>query len=399
MADGLAWALARARPLAGAAPNQDSGTAVRWPRSLRSRHAARDRSGWAGAGGVTQSSRRLALQRVAQGPGEKRATVEEGAAAPGRKRLCIVSERSVRVGQWPACVHDRCGRGSDVWRGVRCDGDDLSVGRRHPCFCRRHCRPGRRCRWMRRCDRRLRRLVRRGGWYWPRRCGRRRIGLGVSERGADAVPQVGKHCLGIRDARFGRHDLIDVLGECGDQQLQGLGIAVLERRVENRTGLRAELGECLRGEWYVALAETCGAATAGAQRREPGRQGQRGRESGAGPARKRDPPGRRGLPILRPGVVAAGSRGGRAAQGAGEGDAADNSAAHRAAEAADEARTNPLAGLGGTAGCVERDRHQESIMGILSFRKRGFARHHDFFLGEARGILLGRSGRACRTGF
>jgi len=38
-----------------------------------------------------------------------------------------------------------------------------------------------------------------------------------------------------------------------------------------------------------------------------------------------------------------------------------------------------LAGLGGTAGCVERDRHQESIMGILSFRKRGFARHNDFF--------------------
>jgi len=70
--------------------------------------------------------------------------------------------------------------------------------------------------------------------------------------------------------------------------------------------------------------------------------------------------------MLRGGVVAAGLRGGWAPQSAGEGDAADNGATHRAAEAADEARTNPLVGLGSTAGCVERDWHQVRIVGILS---------------------------------
>jgi len=56
-------------------------------------------------------------------------------------------------------------------------------------------------------------------------------------------------------------------------------------------------------------------------------------------------------------VVAAGSGHGGTLQGTGEGDAADNDAPHRAAEAADEARTNPLGGLGRKAGDVERGWH------------------------------------------
>jgi len=48
---------------------------------------------------------------------------------------------------------------------------------------------------------------------------------------------------------------------------------------------------------------------------------------------------------------------GRAPQGTGKGDATDNDAAHRAAEAADEACTNSLGGLGGWDGGVGRDRH------------------------------------------
>ena len=61
--------------------------------------------------------------------------------------------------------------------------------------------------------------------------------------------------------------------------------------------------------------------------------------------------------MLRRGAVVAGLRGGRAAQGAGKGDAADNGAAHRAAKAADEARTNPLAGLGSKVRKVKRGLH------------------------------------------
>jgi len=182
------------------------------------------------------------------------------------------------------------------------------------------------------------------------------------------VPEVGKRCLGIRRGRFGRHDLIDVLGECGDQQLQGLGIAFLERRVQNRTGFGAELGICLRGKARVALAETCGAAdgrgpmvTAGEQTREQGRQEERGRESGTRRVRNRHSPGCRGLRILRGGVVAAGLRDGRSPQGADEGDAADNGAAHRAAEPADEARTSPLVGLGRKAGGEERGSHWRGV--------------------------------------
>jgi len=74
---------------------------------------------------------------------------------------------------------------------------------------------------------------------------------------------------------------------------------------------------------------------------------------------------------LRRGVVPAGLRHGGAPQGSGEVEAAANGAAHRAAEAADEARTNPLAGLGGKAGGGERDWHWgRSIVCAMSFCKR-----------------------------
>ena len=115
--------------------------------------------------------------------------------------------------------------------------------------------------------------------------------------------------------------------------------------------------ECLRREGLVAAVETCGAAvtTGGEQMREQGRRKRRDREGGARLARNARGPGRGGLRILRLGVVAAGLRDGRAAQGAG--DAADNDVPHRAAEAADEACTNPFGGLGGKAGDVERGWH------------------------------------------
>jgi len=67
------------------------------------------------------------------------------------------------------------------------------------------------------------------------------------------------------------------------------------------------------------------------------------------------------LRILHRGVVVAGSRQGWAPEGAGKGDAADNDAAHRAAEAADEARSNPLVGLGGWDGDVERGWHWRRV--------------------------------------
>ena len=139
--------------------------------------------------------------------------------------------------------------------------------------------------------------------------------------------------------------------------------------------LELSLGECLRGEGLVALVEKCRAArgrvavvaAGGEQMREQGWRKKRGWDSGARPAWNTRGPGRRGLRILRLGVVAAGLRHGWAAQGTGEGDAADNDAPHRAAEAADEACTNPLGGLGGTAGDVERGWHRVlySISAVL----------------------------------
>jgi hypothetical protein len=319
--------------------------------------------------------RRHALQAVARTWREKRAAAE---GAPARKRLCGAPERSGGVGQWPASMHDRCGPGGDVRRDLWCGGRDRSVGPlvggwwagrrywRHTrrLFCRGHDGPGRRCMHLRlgRCSRLIRQRIRRRGWYWLRRCGQRSVGIGVTEGGAQPVPQVGKRCRAVRDVRFGRHDLIDVLGEGGHHQIQGLGIAVLERCVENRTGLGAELREYLRGEEHVGVVEAsrgCGAVlTASEQRREPARQEERERASGWRPARHTHPAGRGGSRLLRCGVVLAGLRDDRSPQGAGEVDAAANSAADRAADAADEARTNPLVGLGGKAWWVERNWHR-----------------------------------------
>ena len=357
----------------GAGTNRDGGTAVRWPRSLPSRHArnsARDSSGRAGAGGIMAA--RESNHRCTQIHTDAARQARLGAtSAPARGRLCTVLERS-------ASVHDRCGQGSDVWRGLPCGGGDCGVvrlvGRRRAgrrqrqearrVFCRRPCGPGRQCRRLRRCDRRIGHCVREGGRYCFRRCGEGGIGLGVSERGVQPAQEGGKRCRGIRDARFGRHDFADVLGECGDYQIQGLGIAVLDRRVEDRTGLGAELGECFRGEEHVAVVGKCAAAfgggsaaMAGGQWREPVRQEERERASAGRPAWKRQPAGRGGLRMLGGGVASAGLRGGRVPQGCGEGNAAANGAAHRAADPADEARTNPLAGLGSWGGDVERGWH------------------------------------------
>ena len=93
--------------------------------------------------------------------------------------------------------------------------------------------------------------------------------------------------------------------------------------------------------------------TAGEQTREHARQERRDGESDARPTRNTHPAGRGGFRFLRRGVVAAGLRYGRAPQGAGKGDTADNGAPHRAADPADEARTNPLVGLGRKAGGVK----------------------------------------------
>jgi len=242
---------------------------------------------------------------------------------------------------------------------------------------------------MRRCDQRIRPGVRRDGWYCLGRGGQRSVGLGVSERGVQPVPQVGKYCLEIRDTCFGRHDLADVPGERGDQQIEGLGIAFLERGVENRAGFGTELRECLRGEVRVALSERRGtAATACEQRRrEPARQKQRGRKSGVQPARHTRPLGREDFRLLCCGVVAAGlcprcQGGGTAPEGTGQGDAADNDAADRAAEPADEGRTNPLGGLGSWGGGVERDWHWRREYSRYDILCQGLsAEEMDFFLG------------------
>ena len=101
----------------------------------------------------------------------------------------------------------------------------------------------------------------------------------------------------------------------------------------------------------------------GEQMSEQGRWNQRVWESGAWLARNRHPSGRGGLRIVRLGVVTAGLRHGSAPQGIGEGDAADNDAPHRAAKPADEACANPLGGLGGKAGDVERGWHWDNYSG------------------------------------
>jgi len=132
--------------------------------------------------------------------------------------------------------------------------------------------------------------------------------------------------------------------------------------------LGAELGEYLRGEGRVAVVGKCAAAfggesaaMAGEQRREPVRQEERERGGAVRPARKRHPAGRGGLRMLRGGAVSARLRRGRAPQGCGEVDAAANGAAHRAADPAHDARTNPLEGLGSWGDGVERGWHWQRV--------------------------------------
>jgi len=100
---------------------------------------------------------------------------------------------------------------------------------------------------------------------------------------------------------------------------------------------------------------------AGEQRREPVRQEERERANAGRAARQRQPGGCGGLGMLGGGVVLTGLRRGRAPQGCGEVDSTANGAVHRATDPADEARTNPLAGLGSSGGDVERGWHRERV--------------------------------------
>ena len=136
--------------------------------------------------------------------------------------------------------------------------------------------------------------------------------------------------------------------------------------------------------------------TAGEQTREPARQERWGRGRGAWPAWDTHPRGRGGFRALRRGVVGAGLRRGRTARDAGEADAADDGTAHRSAKPADEARTNPLVGLGRKGGGEERGWHwRECNRRIILFQGR-LARQNDSFLWDARRPRMGCLGRGCR---
>jgi hypothetical protein len=220
---------------------------------------------------------------------------------------------------------------------------------------------------------RVRRCDRRSGWPCFRRDGGRRVRLcarpGIRvrsiEHGGEIAPQGGKQFPGIRDARLGRRGVGDGLGECGEQQAQGFGIQLFERGVEDGTEFGTDAWEFFRGEGRIEVVlERRAAAGHGAAAMEPSREpagtgwlGWRGGWSGARPARVRRLPGceaRAGISVH--GVAEAGLRRGGPPQGAGESKATGDSVARRAAEAAEEARTNPF-GLESKAWTVECSCH------------------------------------------
>ena len=122
--------------------NQDGGTPIAVAPFIASDmrlNSARDRSGRPGRGGVTpvendilpaaparRNWRDMAGKCQSHGP----AATGVGGVVSARARNVFrtIQERSVRVGQWPACVHDRCGWGGDVRRGLRFRGGDRRVG-------------------------------------------------------------------------------------------------------------------------------------------------------------------------------------------------------------------------------------------------------------------------------
>lgn len=68
---------------------------------------------------------------------------------------------------------------------------------------------------------------------------------------AQAAPQGGKHRLGIGQAQFGRQAVGDMPGESGEYQAQEVGIAFLNRGVEDRARFRRKAGIGLWGEGGV----------------------------------------------------------------------------------------------------------------------------------------------------
>ena len=303
--------------------------------------AARHRSGRAGAGCVVQASRRRTLRRAAQAVGERVAAAAEQPEAAADRRWMPAADRTAAVETRAADIEDDRRRIEQL-RIDRCRIDRLRIDR-----------PGRR---------RIRRIGRSG------------VGADVIEHADETVPQSGKHRIGVPHARFRRHGIGDVPGEACEQQAQDLRIALVERRVEDRTDLGGESGICLRGErgrdaaWAWRAADGRGLAQAeAAPIRDPvgvGWRRRRNRSSFGHPTRDTRAPRcecgrrRRAAGRLR---VRTGPRREPGTQAAGEADAAGKGAAHRAAEAADNARTDPLAGLGNKAGGVRRGWHWRGL--------------------------------------
>lgn len=102
------------------------------------------------------------------------------------------------------------------------------------------------------------------------------------------------------------------------------------------------------------------------------------------------------LRVARSGRMAAGAGGGGPAQAAGEADAANKRATHRAAEAAGDAHTKPLGGLGGEAGEVQRGWHWAGIMQEPGRLSRHIILLPDIFLRGTPRLLAGPIGRGDR---
>ncbi len=184
------------------------------------------------------------------------------------------------------------------------------------------------------CRSRIRRCVTRRGRGRFR--GARGVRRGVAGVGAQTTAQRGKQRLGIH-AQVSRHAVGDVPGEHDQQQAQDFGITVLDGRVEQRAGFGTEAGTGFRGERGIVVAR---------HRRLGERSGPAPR--GAEPSRKAaGSPGRR---VSGPWRGMTGCRRRPAPRGAGESEAAGDDTAHGAAEAGEDARTTPLAGLGSQAG-------------------------------------------------
>jgi len=157
--------------------------------------------------------------------------------------------------------------------------------------------------------------------------------------------------LGARHAGLGWHELGDLAGNDGEREVQQLGIEILERRAEKGGGFGEEAGEFLLGEGRVAVplgrgAEGRRGRAAAAHAREPGGAWLGGWGGRSGGRRAR------GCVSVH-GVADCGLRRGRAPLDAGLSKAAGDSVAHRAAEAEEEARGNPWAGLGRKVGGVK----------------------------------------------